>query len=230
MRIQASVDRPRFQHDACARTCEMANIEQRKRDLCAVLRAMFASSLVFLLSGCATQEQIGNAIGAVNQAFRAEYEGILAQKGTRVVSVGRTEAFDTIRLALTRVGMQVESQDPGLGYLAVIGPAPRPLDLAEWRQATEEDLPRLREITRDYVGVLSEFIRFEPEGLLVLINATVLEVQAGTEVSLTVRMREVAPPRSGIPRREYVPPTAVRMGLDKIWAIFEQELRLRRAQ
>ena len=51
------------------------------------------------------------------------------------------------------------------------------------------------------------------------------EVPAGTEVSLTMRMREVAPPPSGMPRREYPPPSAVRMGLDKIWRELEAELK-----
>ena len=83
----------------------------------------------------------------------------------------------------------------------------------------------MREIARPYVGMASEFISFEPEGLLVVINATVLKVPAGSEVSLTVRLREVAPPRSGIPRREYISPTAVRMGLNKIWTTFDQELQ-----
>jgi hypothetical protein len=42
-------------------------------------------------------------------------------------------------------------------------------------------------------------------------------------------MREVAPPKSGMPRREYLPPSAVRMGLDKIWTEFERELRSARS-
>jgi len=41
-------------------------------------------------------------------------------------------------------------------------------------------------------------------------------------------MREIAPPQSGMPRREYLPPSAVRMGLDKIWSEFERELRSQR--
>jgi hypothetical protein len=185
---------------------------------------------LLLLPGCATQQQLGSAIEAVNRAFRAEYEAILAQQGTRVVSVPKAEAFEAMRTALARLGMQTESQDAGLGYLTVIAPAPRPLDLVEWRQATDADLPHLREITREHVGILSEFIRFEPEGLQVVINTTVIEARGGAEVSLTTRMREIAPPRSGIPRREYPPPTAVRVALGKIWAAFEQELQRRGAK
>lgn len=182
---------------------------------------------ILLTPGCATQQEIGAAIGAVNQAFRAEYESILAQKGTRVISAQKTAAFDAMRTALGRLGMQIELQDPGLGYLTVAAPAPRPLDLAEWSHATEADLPHLREIARAHIGMLSDFIRFEPEGLQVVINATVLDTRDGAEVSLTTRLREIAPPRSGIPRREYPPPTGVRMALDKIWAEFDRELQRR---
>jgi hypothetical protein len=43
-----------------------------------------------------------------------------------------------------------------------------------------------------------------------------------------MRMRETAPPPSGMPRREYPPPSAVRMGLDKIWREVDRELPARR--
>ncbi len=194
------------------------------------LRTALVIVCAAVLTACATQEHIGNAVGAVNRAFRVQYEAILAEKGTRVVGASRTDTYEAMRVALLRLGMRVEAQDPGLGYLTTIAPAPRPLDLAEWRQAAEADLPYMREIARPHIGMASEFISFEPEGLLAVINATVLKVPAGSEVSLTVRLREVAPPRSGIPRREYISPTAVRMGLDKIWATFDEELQLRNAR
>jgi hypothetical protein len=37
-------------------------------------------------------------------------------------------------------------------------------------------------------------------------------------------MHQVKPPPSGMPRREYAPPTGVRMALDKIWSQVEREL------
>jgi hypothetical protein len=139
-------------------------------------------------------------------------------------------AFEATRRGLAGLGMSVETQDPTLGYASVFAPAPLPLDIAEWRLAAEKDLPRMREIVRPYVGWLSEFIRFEPEGLEIVITATVLNAPAGSEVSLTMRMREVAPPQSGMPRREYAPPTGVALGLDKIWAAIERELKSARTK
>ena len=176
-------------------------------------------------TGCATDDQKRSAINDVNADFRVEYERILAERGTRIYRVRPDDAFQALRTELLRVGMRVGDQSPAMGYLNVFGPAPSPLTAAEWRTAAEQDQPRLREIVAQHIGVLSRFVTFEPEGLEVIINATTLEVKNGVEISLTARMREIAPPKSGMPRREYLPPSAVRMGLDKIWGEFERELR-----
>jgi hypothetical protein len=37
-------------------------------------------------------------------------------------------------------------------------------------------------------------------------------------------MREVSPPKSGLPRRDYPPPTALKIGLDKLWGAVNSEL------
>jgi len=180
--------------------------------------------LVLTATGCALDpKNVGGAIDAINKAFRADYEAILKQNGTRVYPVTRTEAYDAMRVSLARLGMIVEAQDPVLGYVNVYAPAPLPLSQDEWRQASEADLPRAREIIGPYVGFYGHFFKFEPEGLQVVIGGTVVEVPSGTAVSFTARMREVAPPKSGIPRREYLPPTAVRMGLDKMWRELQRE-------
>jgi hypothetical protein len=183
-----------------------------------------------LLAGCATDDQKRNAINDVNSEFRVQYERILAELGTRVYRTSLDDAFPALRTALGRVGMRVGDQSPRMGYLSVVGAAPAPLTDTEWRTAAERDLPKLREIATQHVGVLGRFVSFEPEGLEVIINATALEVRNGVEISLTARMREIAPPKSGMPRREYLPPSAVRMGLDKIWNEFERELRSARAR
>lgn len=188
------------------------------------VRAVGIGALL-VLAGCATDDQKRSAINDVNAEFRVEYERILAERGTRIYRVRADEAFQALRSALLRVGMRVGDQSPTMGYLNVFGPAPSPLTAAEWRVAAEQDQPKLRQIVAPHIGLLSRFVTFEPEGLEVIINATTLEVKNGVEVSLTARMREIAPPKTGMPRREYLPPSAVRMGLDKIWGEFERELR-----
>lgn len=181
--------------------------------------------VALLATGCATDDQIRGALIDVNNEFRQQYERILAENGTRVYKVKRQEAFNATRIALARLAMRIGGQSEELGYLNVFAPAPIPLSPDEWRQAADRDLPKLRELAKKHVGLMAYFVKFEPEGLEIVINTTTIEVPAGTEVSLTMRMREIAPPVSGMPRREYPPPSAVRMGLDKIWRELEAELK-----
>jgi hypothetical protein len=188
------------------------------------LRRPAAVLLAMLAAGCATDDQKRDAIIDVNREFQAVYEQILVEKGSRTYRVTPKAALTATAVVMQRLGMRVGDQAPELGYLNVFAAAPAPLTLREWRQAAGADLPKLREIAMQHVGPLGYFVKFEPEGLETVINATALEVSAGTEISFTVRLREVAPPKSGYPRREYLPPTAVRMGLDKIWAELNREL------
>ena len=191
-------------------------------------RAARCAIASLLAAGCASQDEIRHATTDVNQAFQKEYEAILAEKGIRTYKVRRADAFVALHAALSRLGMRVIDQDPDVGTLHVEAPAPTPLNAQEWAKAAQADLPKMREIASKHVGMAAAMIKFEPEGLLIVIHATALDAAPGTEVSLTMRMREVAPPKSGMPRREYPPPTGVRIGLDKIWAQLEQELRAAR--
>ncbi|WP_137895182.1 hypothetical protein [Ramlibacter sp. 2FC] len=192
-------------------------------------RRRWVCALSIALAACASDQDKSAAVAAVNRAFQADYESMLADKGVRTYKVRRTDAFVALHAALGKLGMRIADQDPDIGTLAAEAPAPRPLNAQEWRQTADADLPRMREIARPHVGMLAELIRFEPEGLEIVIYATVLDAGGGSsEVSLTTRMRETAPPRTNMPRREYPPPTAVRLALDKIWRQFEQELRAAR--
>lgn len=184
---------------------------------------------VLALAGCPSRGQIVDTITEVNRTFEADYEKLLAEIGTRSFKVKRGEAFVALHAALAKLGMRVIDQDPELGTLAVEAAAPRPLDAAEWRRAADADLPRMREIASRHIGsLMAGQIKFEPEGIDILINATTIETGGATDISLTTRMREVAPPPSGMPRREYPPPTAVRIAIGKIWAQVEAELRAAR--
>ena len=188
----------------------------------------FALALSLVLVGCASDQDKRAAINAVNQAFQADYEAMLADKGVRTYKVRRLDAFVALHATFGKLGMRVTDQDPDIGTLTADAAAPHPLNAQEWQQAAAADLPRMREIARPHVGLLAAMIRFEPEGLEIVIHATVLDADGGSEVSLTTRMRETAPPRTNMPRREYPPPTGVRLALDKIWRQFEQELRAAR--
>jgi len=190
-------------------------------------RRLAAGCLVaaLLMSGCVTVEDKRCAVEAINKEFRRDYEAILAKDGTRVFPVSRAEAYDAVRISMARLRMTVEAQDPVLGYVNVFAPAPLPLDEKEWKQAAEADLSRAREIIGPCVGLFAHFFNFEPQGLEITISGTVVELPSGTAISFTARMREIAPPRTGFPRREYLPPTAVRMALVKMWAEIDREFK-----
>src|SRR5882724_5033057 len=111
-----------------------------------VASACSAVLLALGLAGCASDQQKINAIDAVNQGFRIEYEKLLAQKGTRSYQVERADAFIAMRVALAQLGMHTEQQDMTLGHLAVAGHAPLPLTDEEWRAASQVDLPLLHRL------------------------------------------------------------------------------------
>jgi len=192
-----------------------------RRRLAMTLGGLF---LVGLLAGCASDQEKIDAIHAVNQGFRVEYEKLLVEKGTRTYAANRGEAFVAMRVALAQLGMRTEQQDLALGHLAVVANAPLPLTDEEWRIASEADLPLLRKIISPYVGVAANFVQFEPAGFEVVIHATFVDWAKGSEISLTVRLREIAAARSGWPRREYVSPHVLTLGIDKIFTTFEREL------
>lgn len=196
----------------------------------AIGRASLCALLAVLAQGCATPERVRPAIEEVNQEFKAQYERILAEKGTRVFNVPPAQAFAGVRAALNRLGMRLEGQDADLGYLTVAAPAPTPLSAEEWKVVAQADLPMMQRIAARHIGLPAYLIGFEPEGLEIVINATVLPAFGASEVSLTMRMRQVKPPPSGMPRREYAPPTGVRLGLDRIWGQVEQELGVKGRQ
>jgi len=188
--------------------------------------ALWFVAAASLMSGCVSLEQKRCAVEAINKEFRRDYEAILAKDGTRVFPVSRAEAYDAVRVVMARLRMTVESQDPVLGFVSVYGPAPLPLSNEDWEQASDAELPRARAIIEPCVGALAaNLFKFEPEGLEGVIRGSVVELPAGTAISFTARMREVAPPRTGFPRREYLPPTAVRLALVKMWAEIDREFK-----
>ena len=189
---------------------------------------VIACGLQLSLAACAPGDQDrAAAIRAVNNEFRRLYEDeILPEIGTRTFNVRRNEAFADMRVVLAGIGMRTESQDSSLGILRVSAAAPLPLNVAEWDMATKVDQPMLQKIIEPYVGALAaSTVQFEPKGLDTVINLTFVETPNGTEISMTGRLREVAPPKSGWPRREYLPPAAMKMGINKIWGAFAQELK-----
>jgi len=196
-----------------------------------VLRAALPCVAAMLVAGCAEmierppQEKINECIAQLNERFNKEYEAILAERGTRSFSVAPAIAYDTLIAALTRLGMIVESRDRYTGVLTVAAPAPKPLNDREWQAVVDTDTPMMASVLCPCLGLYCTTLKFRPGDYVIVINATVLPgTGRGSQVSLTTRMREIVPPPPGVPRRDYPPPTGVRMALDKIWATFDKML------
>jgi hypothetical protein len=184
----------------------------------------FLLATVAILAGCVSQESKRDAINDINAAFKAEYEASLAQNGTRKVDANTGRTFDAVYAALVKLGLVVREESRALGFISAEGPAPLPLDRSEWERASATDLPKAKELLRRHLGALAELFHFEPEGLDTVMTATIIGSGPGSEISFTMRMREVAPVKTELPRRDYPPPTALRLGLDKLWAAVDREL------
>src|SRR5438093_7632678 len=108
----------------------------------------FALALSIAMVGCASDQDKSAAVNAVNQAFQADYEAMLADKGVRTYKVRRMDAFVALHATFGRLGLHITDQDPDIGTLTADAVAPRPLNAQEWQQAAAADLPRMREIAR----------------------------------------------------------------------------------
>ena len=192
------------------------------------VRIWLGVALLALITGCLTQESKVDAINAVNAAFKAEYETELARNGTHFVNANPNDAFDAVYASFVKLGLVVTQQSRGLGLITAQAPAPTPLSQEEWESASANDLPKAKELLRRYIGGAAEFFHFEPKGLDTVMTATILGTRGGAEISFTMRMHEVTPIQQGLPRREYPPPTALKVGLDKTWATVDKELARRK--
>jgi hypothetical protein len=200
----------------------------RSNALLHLSRGMLALLGAALMAGCASKDDLRSAAEEVSEVFRVEYERILKERGTRVYPRRGDDAVYRVRTAALQLGMRVESYDLDLGYVRFSAPAPQPLNMREWGEAADKDLPLMRKIVEKHVGWLLKWaVPFEPDGLDIVINVTVVPVSFGSEVTLSMRMRELRPPPTGMPRREYPPPTGVQKGLDKIWAAIDAAMEVK---
>ena len=198
-----------------------------------VLRGTVLCAAWMLVGGCAemaerpSEAKFQECFGQLNVKFEKAYEGILAERGTRSFPVTPAVAYDSLNAALMRLGMIAEMRDRYTGTLTVAAPAPKPLTDAEWQEVVQTDTPLMASVLCPCLGAYCMKLKFEPQDYVIVINATVLPgPKGGSQVSLTTRMREIVP-RPGVPRRDYPPPTGVRMALNKIWSAFDRALATR---
>ncbi len=162
--------RPVYGWGRCSRgrSCARDPLIVRRRFASPAYGTAAVVALAVLVSGCASTQDKIDATKAASQVFCEQYESIISEHGTRIVRVPREDAYTATRAALAGLGMQLEDQNPKLGLFSVSGPAPLPLDPAEWDKVSEADLPLLRQIAEPHIGWLAtHFLRFEPVGVRV---------------------------------------------------------------
>jgi hypothetical protein len=177
-----------------------------------------------LLAACPNTQNIRDAISAINREFQKQYEETLTKNGAHIVPQGRGDAFDAVNAALVKLGFVVREQSRDLGVISAEAPAPAPLTTSEFDRCAAVDLPRTREIIRKYLGIWAETFNFDTNGLDTVMTATIVGAPGGSEISFTMRLREVGPPKTDYPRRDYPPPNVLICGLDKTWDAVNREL------
>jgi hypothetical protein len=171
-----------------------------------------------------TDPKVRDAALAINAEFQRQYVKALRELGTRHFDVDAAVASNAMHATLTQLGFREKNRDETV-YLNMVGPAPLPLDNTEWERVRVEDEPVLQRLASEHLGVKGRFATLQPSGLNIEIFCTFVPAGTGVDVTMTMRMREVAPPppESILPRRQYPPPAAFRMGIRKIWRTFEQQ-------
>ena len=185
--------------------------------------------LIIALSGCRGDIESAKAIAAINAVnthFQACYEETLSNNGTHAFETSTKNAMTAMGTAMRTLEMDMVELDSslGFGYIKAVAPAPLPLIGTEWRQAQDVDLRPTRKIIAAHVGFMGNFSEFEPETVNVVLTITAIDLEDGTELSITMRFDEIEPPKRDYPRRTYPPCEAMRVGLDKIWETFRAEL------
>jgi len=176
------------------------------------------------LAACPNTQNIRDAINEINREFQKQYEETLKKNGAHMVPQSRGDAFDAVNAALVKLGFVIREQSRDLGVISAEAPAPAPLTTGEFDRCAAVDLPKTREIIRKYLGIWAETFNFDTSGLDTVMTATIVGAPGGSEISFTMRLREVGPPKTDYPRRDYPPPNVLICGLDKTWDAVNREL------
>lgn len=179
--------------------------------------------LVLVLTGCVTAQQYNKAIQDVEAVWKEVNDETLKKQGRRFFQASKDQGMLAAQLTARRLGMVVEEESYDTGFLFVTAPAPTPLTMSDWEKVQEADTEELRSIISDEFGLLTLWVTLEPTSKEVLANVFISENNDGIEVSVGIRLRGTGSEASR-KKRLQPPPSAVRMGLEKFWTAYEDEL------
>jgi hypothetical protein len=163
---------------------------------------LWMMALVLVLGACTDARN--RAITNVDIQWKEVNDKTFEERGRRTIQASKREAFLAARSAAIRMNMVVLTND-------------------EWAEVEKRDTPKMQKIVQPELGMLSELATLDPSGKEVLANVLVTERDNGIEVAVQMRLRVVNVKTDRV-RRMQPPPTALRIGLDKFWGFFEEEL------
>ena len=169
-----------------------------------------------------TDPNVAATMTELNASWKEGYNEMLNDVGTRHYNIQRTMAFNGIKRVVEEMGFDIIISE-GNYYLGITIPAGNMFTETEWERVRQADEPNMKSIAAKHLGFKGRFDRLEPEGLLINGVVTLIESNGGTNISLTFRLQSIKPQPidSILPRREYPPPYASRIGFEKIWQRFE---------
>ena len=169
-----------------------------------------------------TDPDLANTMTELNSEWQKGYGLAVAEIGTRHFNVDRSTAFAAMNKTMDSLGFNIVMTE-GDYYQSVSIPAASMFTDMEWQRIRQFEEPQMRRIATEHLGVKGNFARLEPEGLLIDGKITFIGTGEVTDISLTFRLVEIElqPPESILPRRDYPPPHAARVGFEKIWRTFE---------
>jgi len=199
--------------------------------------------VVFLLvvGGCVSSEEIAKAQLAVNEDWRVRSEQIFDELGTRSFSVPIEVAQRAVRQALLSQGynyvgyqflfdmvdrrnMVLPDRNKYVGARVGFARAPELIREGEWEIIVAEDEERTRDVIRNAVGdfIASQF-SLNPANYIVTLGVKMENNDHETTISLFGHALDLDDPDNALASR-YIPPSALRIGLEKIWKEVEIEI------
>lgn len=182
---------------------------------------LLVPGLALLLSACCPDEDGLRAVNAINDDFKADYDRLVGELGTREFDLTPTQAYIAAKSTLSEMGMTVSAEDPAAGYLRGEAQAPLPLNDEEWTRAAKADGPRFRKHVVEHCGIVGHFYEFQPDRVNLIVDVLAVPAGAKTSVSITILMR-FKEQRADLPPRSYPPPTGLKLGLEKFWSTLER--------
>jgi len=172
-----------------------------------------------LLSGCASIPEINAGFQRIDRTWQLEYQKTEDEYRYRVIEAPLLTTYEQVKKTFLDLGMPIQKSSLKDGIIIAENAAPTPLTQEEWLQIREIEEPRVKEI-----GGWMFTINKDPSGYIVMVSASLKEIQNKTLVLLNYRLRMPKYESMGMTPSKHAPPLAVQLGSIKFWNQLKQNL------